>query len=108
MATKWKIKKGDEVVVIAGKEKLKRGKIIAVDRKKNRVVVERVNLIKKHVKRSEGRPGEIVEREAAIHVSNVMLVDPQSNKGTRVGFKNLEDGTKVRFAKTSGEQFDKE
>ena len=108
MADKWKIKQGDEVIVIAGKEKRKRGKVISVDRKKQRVVVERVNLVKKHVKRSEGRPGEIQEREASIHVSNVMLVDPKEDVATRVGFTRLEDGTKVRVDKKSGEQLDKE
>ena len=108
MADKWKIKQGDEVIVIAGRDKRKRGKVISVDRKKQRVVVERVNLIKKHVKRSEGRPGEIQEREASIHVSNVMLVDPKEDVPTRVGFTRLQDGTKVRVAKKSGEQLDKE
>lgn len=107
MAVKWKIKQGDEVIVIAGKHKRKRGKVISVNKEKRRVVVERVNLIKKHVKRSEGRPGEIQEREASIHVSNV-LVDPKDDVATRVGFTRLEDGTKVRVAKKSGEQIDKE
>jgi len=105
---KWKIKKGDLVEVIAGKEKRKRGKVIRVDKKKDRVYVEQANLIKKHVKRSEGRPGEIVEREAGIHVSNVMVVDPKTDKVTRVAYKSLEDGTKVRIAKKSGEMLDKE
>jgi len=116
MSTKWKIRKGDEVVVIAGKEKGKQGKIIAVDRKKDRVIVERLNLVTKHVKRSEGRPGEIQKREASIHVSNVMLLDPgieESGKGlrsrcTRVSLKRLDDGSKVRVAKKSGEQIGKE
>ena len=116
MSTKWKVRKGDEVVVIAGKEKGKQGKIISVDRKKDRVVVERLNLVTKHVKRSEGRPGEIQKREASIHVSNVMLLDPGvedagnglRSRSTRVTFKRLDDGSKVRIAKKSGEQLDKE
>ena len=105
---KWKLKKGDFVEVISGKEKGKRGKVIKLDKTKDRVFVEQINIIKKHVKAKEGRPREIVEKEAGIHVSNVMIVDPETEKPSRVGFKFLEDGSKVRIAKRSGEMLDKE
>lgn len=105
---KYRVKTGDLVEVIAGKEKGKRGKILRVDKAKDRVYVERLNVVKKHVKRRDGQPGQIDEREAGIHVSNVMVVDPKTDKPTRVSFRLLEDGTKVRVAKASGEQLDKE
>ena len=105
---KWKIKKGDQVEVIAGKEKGKRGLILKVDKKKDRVYVEKVNIVKKHIKRKEGQPGRIEETEAGIHVSNVMIVDPKTDKPTRVGTKTLDGGERVRFAKKSGELLDKE
>jgi large subunit ribosomal protein L24 len=105
---KWKIRRGDLVEVIAGREKGKQGKISRIDKRKERVVVEQVNLVKKHIKSREGKPGEIMEKEAAIHVSNVMVIDPQTEKPGRVGFKFLEDGTKVRIARKSGEMLDKE
>jgi len=104
----WKIKKGDLVEVIAGKEKGKRGKIIDVNKKKERVYIEQVNLVKKHVKRKEGQPGELLEKEAAVHISNVMVVDPKTEKPSRVGYKFLDDGSKVRIAKKSGEMLDGE
>ncbi len=105
---KYRVKTGDLVEVIAGKEKGKRGKILRVDKAKDRVYVERLNVVKKHVKRRDSQPGQIDEREAGIHVSNVMVVDPKTDKPTRVSFRLLEDGTKVRVAKASGEQLDKE
>jgi len=105
---KWRIKKGDLVEVISGREKGKRGTIIKIDKAKDRVYVEQVNLVKRHVKAREGRPGEILEKEAGIHVSNVMVVDPGTEKPSRVGYKILEDGTKHRVAKKSGEMLDKE
>ena len=105
---KMKIKTGDEVIVIAGKEKGKKGKIIAVLPKKNRVVIEGVGMIKRHTKPSFKYPdGGIIEREAPVHASNVMIVDPKTGQPTRVGYKVLQDGTKVRFAKKSGEVLDK-
>jgi large subunit ribosomal protein L24 len=104
---KWKIKKGDFVEVVAGKEKGKRGNVISVDKKKERVYVEKVNLVKKHVKRREGQPGSISEQEAGIHVSNVMIIDPKTDKPSRIGFQILENGEKVRVAKKSGEVLDK-
>ncbi len=97
------VKKGDKVIVITGKDKGKTGTVIEALPKKDRVVVEGVNIIKKHQKPSQMNPeGGILEREAAIHVSNVMLLDPKTNKPTRVGYK-VEDGKKVRVAKKSGE-----
>lgn len=99
-----KIRKGDQVVVIAGKDKGKRGKVLRIDLPKQRVVVEHVNMVKRHTKPNPGKGvgGGIVQREAAIAVANVMLISPDSGEPTRVGNKFLEDGRKVRFAKTDG------
>ena len=103
MAT-LKIKKGDTVKVIAGKDKDKEGKVIAVDSKKNKVTVEGVNVVKKHEKPSvANQNGGIIEKEAPIDVSNVMYV--HKGKATRVGFK-MDGDKKVRFAKTTGDVFD--
>jgi large subunit ribosomal protein L24 len=99
-----RIKKGDLVVVTKGRNKGKRGKVLKVLPKKKRVIVEKVNLIKKHEKPSQAHPqGGIVELEGSLSLSNVMLVDPKTNKGTRVGFKVLDDGKKVKVARGSGE-----
>lgn len=103
MAKKFKVKKGDEVLVIAGKEKGKKGKIVKVLTEESRVIVGGVNMVKRHTKPSRTGGGGIVEKEASLHVSNVQLVDPKTGKGTRVGFKTLQDGNKVRVAKRSGE-----
>ncbi len=101
------VKKGDNVVVISGKDKGKQGTILEAYPKKNRVLVEGVNIVKKHSKPSQVNPqGGIISREAAIHVSNVMPLDPKSGKPTRVGYK-IENGKKVRVAKISGETLDK-
>src|SRR5271170_427214 len=102
MVQKFKVKKGDEVIVIAGKEKGKKGKITQVITDKSRVVVEGVNKVKRHTKPSRTGAGGIVEKEASLHVSNVMLVDPKSGKGTRVGYK-IEGENKIRIAKRSGQ-----
>lgn len=97
------IKTGDKVVVISGKDKGKEGVVLAAHPSTNKVTVEGVNVVKKHVRPSQMNPdGGIVEFEAPIHASNVMIVDPKSGKPTRVGFKFV-DGKKVRFAKKSGE-----
>ena len=102
------VRKGDTVIVVAGKERGKKGKVLRVLPEKGRVVVERINMIKKHQKPTQKlRQGGIIEREGAIHLSNVMLVDPASNKPTRVGMKALSDGKKVRVARRSGEMLDK-
>ena len=102
------VRKGDTVIVVAGKERGKKGKVLRVIPEKGRVVVERLNLIKKHQKPTQKvRQGGIIEREGSIHLSNVMLVDPASDKPTRVGMKALSDGKKVRVARRSGEMLDK-
>ena len=101
-----KVRKGDKVVVLAGRDKGKRGEVLKAIPTENRVVVQGGNLIKRHVRASQRSSGGIEEREAPIHVSNVAHVDPKSNQPTRVGFRVLEDGRKVRFAKRSGEIID--
>jgi large subunit ribosomal protein L24 len=103
---KFKIKKGDKVVVITGREKGKSGEVLRVLREENRVLVQGVNMVKRHTKPGGGQTGGIVEKEAAIHVSNLAHIDPKTQQPTRVGFKFLEDGRKVRFAKRSGEVLD--
>ena len=102
-----KIKKNDQVVVIAGKDKGKSGKVLAVLPKDKRVVVQGVNVVARHQRANAKAAGGITRKEAAIHVSNVQHADPKDNKPTRVGIKVLADGRKVRFAKRSGEQIDK-
>jgi large subunit ribosomal protein L24 len=102
------VRKGDTVMVVAGKERGKKGKVLRVIPEKGRVVVERINLIKKHQRPTQKvRQGGIIEREGSIHLSNVMLIDPNSDKPTRVGMKALSDGKKVRVARRSGEMLDK-
>ena len=102
------VRKGDTVVVVAGKDRGKRGKVLRVVPGKGRVVVEKVNMIKKHQRPTQKlRQGGIIEREGAIHLSNVMLVDPQTSKPTRVGVRELADGKKTRIARRSGEIMDK-
>ncbi|GMV20861.1 MAG: 50S ribosomal protein L24 [Vicinamibacterales bacterium] len=99
-----KIRKNDQVLVIAGRDRGKRGRVLRVDRDKTRVVIEGVNLVKKHTKPNPQRnvKGGIVEREGSIHASNVMLVDPDSSQPTRVGFRIAEDGSKLRIGRKSG------
>ena len=101
-----RIKKGDHVVVTAGKDKGKRGDVVSVAGDK--VVVSNVNLVKRHTKPNPqaNQPGGIVEREAPIHVSNVMLFNPATGKGERIGTKVLEDGRKLRVFRSSGEAID--
>ncbi|HUM18565.1 MAG TPA: 50S ribosomal protein L24 [Candidatus Nitrosotalea sp.] len=102
------VRKGDTVVVVAGKERGKKGKVLRVIPEKGRVVVERINMIKKHQRPTQKvRQGGIIEREGSIHLSNVMLVDPNSDKPTRVGMRALSDGKKVRVARRSGEMLDR-
>jgi large subunit ribosomal protein L24 len=99
---KFKLRKGDEVVVIAGKDKGETGKIDKVDKKKDRVYVTGLNIAKRHTRaNSVSQEGGIVDKAMSIHMSNVMLVDPKDKKPTRVGFK-VQDGKKIRFAKRSG------
>ena len=101
-APKSKIKKGDKVVVIAGADKGSEGEVLEVFPAKNRVIVEAVNIVKKHSKPTGENPGGINEIPAPIHISNLKLVDPKSGEATRVG-RRVEDGKIVRYAKSSGE-----
>jgi large subunit ribosomal protein L24 len=104
---KLHVKKDDMVIVITGKDKGKKGRVIAAYPRQNRVLVEGVNMVKKHQKPSQQYPqGGIIEKEAAIHASNVMLIDPKSGQPTRIGYKVLDNGKKVRVAKKSGEVID--
>ncbi len=104
-----KIRKNDQVLVIGGRDRGKRGRVLRVDPNKHRVIVEGVGFIKRHTKPNPQKnvKGGIVEREATIHVSNVMLVDPDSSQPTRVGFKLHDDGTKTRISRKSGAAVDK-
>ena len=106
MAKKFKIKKGDNVKVVTGKDKGKTGEVINVMRDANRVLVRGVNIVKRHTKPSQTATGGIIERETGIHISNVAHVDPKTNEATRVGYRFLENGDKVRFARRSGEVID--
>ena len=104
---KLKIKKDDEVIVVTGRDRGKQGKVLRALPAENRVVVQGVNVAKRHTKPSQADPqGGIKEKELPIHVSNVALVDPKTSRPTRVGFKVLTDGRKVRVAKRSGEVID--
>ena len=106
MAKKFKLKKGDDVIVVSGRDKGKTGSILRVLRADDRVLVDGVNMVKRHTRPSQTQPGGIIEKEAPIHISNVALADPKDGTATRVGYKFLEDGRKVRFAKLSGEVID--
>ena len=104
---KRKIKKDDEVIVLTGRDKGRRGTVKKIHVKDDRVIVDGLNMIKRHVRPSQTEPqGGIQEREAAIHISNVALIDPVENTHTRVGYRTLDDGRKVRYAKRSGEIID--
>lgn len=103
MAQQFRIKKGDTVCVITGKDKGKSGQVLKVNRQDNRLFVQGINLVKKHQKQTLAQEGGIIQKEASIHISNVAHVDPVSQKPTRVGIKFLDDGSKVKVAKRSGE-----
>jgi large subunit ribosomal protein L24 len=98
-----RIRKGDKVVVITGRDKGRSGEVIKVMPKENRALVRGVNMVTRHQRQSASQEGGLIRKEAPIHLSNVALADPTDGKPTRVGFKTLTDGTKVRFAKRSGE-----
>ena len=100
---KLKIKKGDTVVVLTGRDKGKSGAVLRAIPSDNKVVVQGINIAKRHTRQSPSAQGGIVEKEMPIHVSNVSHIDPKDNKPTRVGFKILKDGTKTRIARRSGE-----
>jgi large subunit ribosomal protein L24 len=99
-----RIRSGDSVVVLTGKDRGKTGKVRQVLPRENRVIVEGVNIVKRHTKaRGPGQPGGIIEKEAPLHISNVAIADPSTGKPTRVGFRLEADGSKVRVAKASGQ-----
>ena len=106
MAEKFKIKKGDKVVVRTGKDKGKTGEVLRVLRQDDRVLVQGVNMVKRHQRPSQVAPGGILEKEAPLHISNVGLVDLKTDLPTRVGYRIDDDGRKLRFAKRSGEPID--
>jgi large subunit ribosomal protein L24 len=99
-----KIKKGDQVIVLAGRDKGKKGEVFQVMPKESRALVRGVNLVQRHQRQTPSQEGGIISKEAPIHLSNLAHVDPKDGKATRVGFKLLDDGRKVRVAKRSGEQ----
>ena len=103
-----KIKKGDHVIVIAGKDKGRTGNVTSISADGERAVVENINMVKRHTRPNPGRgePGGIVEKESSIHISNIMHYNPASKKGDRVGIKKLEDGSKKRIFRSSGEVID--
>ena len=104
---KLKIKKGDNVVVICGRDKGRTGEVLRVFPADRRVIVQGVNIARRHTKPQMGEPGGIIEKELPLHISNVAQIDPASGEPTRVGYKILADGHKVRFARRSGEVIDR-
>jgi large subunit ribosomal protein L24 len=102
-----KIKKGDRVIVLSGRSKGRTGDVLKVMPKEGRVIVQGVNMVKRHTRPSQTQTGGIIEKESSIHMSNLAHVDPKTSMATRVGYKFLEDGRKVRFAKRSGEILDR-
>ena len=104
---KMKVRRGDNVVVISGRDKGRSGEVLRVDRERNRVLVQGVNMMKRHQRPTQTSPGGINEFEAMLHASNVAVVDPKTDKPTRIGFKTLDDGRKVRVAIRSGEVIDR-
>ncbi|MEX2617980.1 MAG: 50S ribosomal protein L24 [Alphaproteobacteria bacterium] len=105
MAAKYK--KGDTVIVLTGRDKGKKGEIMRVLPEKSRAYVQGVNVVKRHTKPTQTAAGGIVEKEASIHMSNLAHIDPKTDEPTRIGFKFMEDKTKVRYAKRSGEIIDR-
>jgi len=107
-ALKVRMKKGDLVEVVTGKERGKRGTVLAVDRRRNRVLVEGVNFVYRHTRPTQQSPqGGIVQREAFLHASNVMVIDPESDRPTRIGIRVENDGRRIRIARRSGRPLDK-
>jgi large subunit ribosomal protein L24 len=104
---KLKIKKGDNVVVISGRDKGRTGEVLRTFPANQRVIVQGVNIAKRHTKPRMGEPGGIIEKELPLHISNLAHIDPASGKPTRIGYKILGDGRKVRFARRSGEVIDR-
>lgn len=106
MNVKLKIRKGDSVVVVSGKDKGKRGDVLKIIPKENRAVVQGINMVKRHTKQTASQEGGIISKELSINISNLAIQDPKDGAPTRVGYKTLKDGRKVRFAKRSGEVID--
>ena len=106
MTLKFKIRKGDRVAILSGKDKGKTGEILKMIPDVRRAIVQGINMVKRHTAPSQAGAGGVVEKEASIHVSNISLIDPKDDRATRIGFKSLEDGRKVRYAKKSGEVID--
>jgi large subunit ribosomal protein L24 len=99
-----KIRKGDNVIVVAGDDKGRTGRVLSVDAEKQRVIVEKVNFVKRHTKpRGQGQQGGILEKEAPVHISNVMLYDPKAGRGVRVGTRQTKDGKRERISRATGE-----
>jgi large subunit ribosomal protein L24 len=105
-APKLKVRKGDRVVVIAGRDKGKRGEVLQVIPDENRALVQGVNVVRRHQKQSPQQDGGIISKELPIHISNIAVEDPSDGSASRVGFKFTDDGRKVRYAKRSGEMID--
>ena len=101
-----KIKKGDHVVVLTGKDKGKHGEVLKVMPDENRAIVKGVSMVRRHQRQTASQEGGIIAKEAPIHISNLAIEDPKDGKPTRIGYKFLKDGRKVRFAKRSGEVID--
>ena len=102
-----RVKKGDRVVVISGDDKGKRGEVLRVFPKEDRVLIQGVNMVTRHQRQTASQEGGRLQKEAPVHVSNVAHIDPKTDKPTKIGIKILEDGSKVRFAKRSGEVIDR-
>ncbi len=107
MVQKIRMKKGDQVIVLTGKDKGKTGEVLRLLPKDGRAFVQGVNMVKRHTRPTQTSAGGIIEKEASIHISNLSHIDPKDDKPTRIGIKTLKDGRKVRFAKRSGEVIDK-
>ena len=102
----FKFRKGDKVVVLTGRDRGKVGEIIKSVPDNDRVIVQGVNIVRRHTKPSASSSGGIVEKELSLHISNIAILDPKDKRPSRVGFRRLDDGTKVRFSKRSGEVID--
>ncbi len=101
-----KIKKGDRVVVLTGKDKGRSGDVLKIFPAENRAIIQGINMVKRHTRHAPGEEGGIISKEAPLHISNLAIADPKDGKPTRVGFQTLKDGRKVRVAKRSGETID--
>jgi len=101
-----KIKKGDFVVMLSGRDKGKNGEVLKVMPQENRAIVQGVNVVKRHQRQTADQEAGIISKEATVHLSNLAIEDPKDGKATRIGFKTLKDGRKVRFARRSGETID--